>query len=78
MVKAILEVMHVWVSYFVNVETSKIDGPNIAVESSRINCAVAQTGGHSWADDQARYQNRQHFDLHNCKIFEYKDMKFRN
>ena len=69
MVKAILEVMHVWVSYFVNVETSKVDGPN---------CAVARAGGHSWADNQARYQNLQHVDLHNCKIFEYKDMKFRN
>jgi len=69
MVKAILEVMHVWVSYFVNVEPSKTDGPNIA---------VAQAGGRSWADDQPRYQNLQHFDLHNCKIFEYNVMKFRN
>ena len=69
MVKAILEVMHIWVSYFVNVETSKTDAPNLA---------VVKAGGQSWADDQARYQNLQHLDLHNCKIFEYKDMKFRN
>ena len=69
MVKDILENMHIRVSYFVNVETNKIDGPSFA---------FVQSVGQSWADDQARYQNLQHFDLHNCKIFEYKDMKFRN
>jgi hypothetical protein len=61
MVKAILEVMHIWVSYFVKVETSKSDVPNFA---------VFKAGGQNWTDDQARYQNLQHFDLHNCKIFE--------
>jgi hypothetical protein len=69
MIKTILEVMHIWVSYFVNVETSKSYTPNFA---------VVKAGGQSWADDQSRYQNLQHFELHNCKIFECKDMKFIN
>jgi hypothetical protein len=45
MVKAILEIMHICVSYFVNVETMKSDVPNFA---------FVIAGGQDRADDQAR------------------------